>query len=66
MQADVAIVGGGVVGLAVALGLRAQGRTALNFFDCPECKKPVYKLDDASNEFTQCECGNLRWRYGKA
>ncbi len=40
--------------------------TALGFFDCPECKKPVYKLDDASNEFTQCECGDLRWRYGKA
>jgi glycine/D-amino acid oxidase-like deaminating enzyme len=29
MQADVAIVGGGVVGLAVALGLRAQGSTVL-------------------------------------
>ena len=29
MQADVAIVGGGVVGLAVALGLRAHGRTVL-------------------------------------
>lgn len=38
---------------------------ALDFFDCPICNKPVYKLDDTSNEFVQCQCGNLRWRYGK-
>lgn len=39
---------------------------ALEFFDCPNCDKPVYKLDDTSNEFVQCQCGYLRWRYGKA
>jgi energy-coupling factor transporter ATP-binding protein EcfA2 len=38
---------------------------ALKFFDCPNCKKPVYKLDDTSAEFVQCQCGHLRWRYGK-
>jgi len=38
---------------------------ALEFFDCPNCKKPVYKLNDASAELVQCQCSNLRWRYGK-
>ena len=38
---------------------------ALEFFDCPNCKKPVYKLGDKSAELVQCQCGNLRWRYGK-
>ncbi|HXU34803.1 MAG TPA: AAA family ATPase [Blastocatellia bacterium] len=40
--------------------------TALQFFKCPGCEKPVYKLDDSNAEFVQCECGNLRWRYGKS
>lgn len=39
---------------------------ALESFDCPSCKKPVYKLDAGNAEFVQCECGHLRWRYGKA
>ena len=38
---------------------------ALEFFDCPNCKKPVYKLNDESAELVQCQCSNLRWRYGK-
>ncbi len=38
---------------------------AMEFFECPCCKKPVHKLDDGSAEFVQCECGHLRWRYGK-
>jgi energy-coupling factor transporter ATP-binding protein EcfA2 len=38
---------------------------ALEFFDCPNCKKPVYKLNDVSAELVQCQCSNLRWRYGK-
>lgn len=38
---------------------------ALEFFDCPDCKKPVYKLNDARAELLQCQCSNLRWRYGK-
>jgi hypothetical protein len=39
---------------------------ALEFFGCPSCKKPVYKLDDARAELVQCQCGILQWRYGKA
>lgn len=37
----------------------------LELFDCSNCKKPVYKFDDASGELVQCQCSNLRWRYGK-
>lgn len=39
---------------------------ALGFFFCGDCKKSVYRLDDTSGEFVQCQCGKLRWRYGKA
>lgn len=39
---------------------------ALDFFNCPTCKKPVYKLTDAAAKFVQCECGSLRWQYGNA
>lgn len=37
---------------------------ALAAFDCDECGKPVYKLDDG-NGIMQCGCGAIRWRYGK-
>jgi recombinational DNA repair ATPase RecF len=40
--------------------------TALEAFKCKDCNKPVYKLDDDKAELTQCKCGHLRWRYGKA
>jgi recombinational DNA repair ATPase RecF/DNA-directed RNA polymerase subunit RPC12/RpoP len=40
--------------------------TALEAFKCKNCNKPVYKLDDDKGELTQCQCGHLRWRYGKA
>jgi hypothetical protein len=39
---------------------------ALEFFTCPECKKPIHKLEDTGVEIVQCQCGHLRWRYGKA
>jgi hypothetical protein len=39
---------------------------ALACFECPQCQKPVHKLDAGNAEFVQCECGHLRWRYGKA
>jgi len=45
--------------------LIAACEKALEFFDCPDCKKPVYKLEDKSAELVQCQCSNLRWRYGK-
>jgi hypothetical protein len=38
---------------------------ALELFDCPTCRKSVYRLDDETAELLQCQCGNLRWRYGK-
>ncbi len=31
---------------------------ALEFFSCPNCKKPVYKLDDTGAELVQCQCGH--------
>ena len=36
--------------------------TALELFNCPMCKKLVYKLTDAATKFVQCECGFLRWQ----
>jgi DNA repair exonuclease SbcCD ATPase subunit len=46
--------------------LIAECETALELFDCPNCKKAVYRLPDETAEILQCSCGNLRWRYGKA
>jgi len=39
---------------------------ALDVLKCTDCKKPVYKFEDSRAEILQCECGNLRWRYGNA
>lgn len=39
---------------------------ALSYFDCSICRKSISKLDDKNARLTQCECGALRWRYGKA
>ena len=39
---------------------------SLEYFDCSICKKPVYQTNDETREFVQCQCGHLRWRYGKA
>jgi hypothetical protein len=36
----------------------------MSLFKCGACAKPVYKLDDG-NGTKQCECGAMRWRYGK-
>lgn len=56
MQADVAIVGGGVVGLAVALGLRAQG-----------CQGPTVLVLDGDDGAFRASRGNfgLIWVQGK-
>jgi energy-coupling factor transporter ATP-binding protein EcfA2 len=48
-----------------AAKLLASCEHALNFLVCSSCKKPVHRLDDTSAEFLQCQCGHLRWRYGK-
>ncbi len=49
-----------------AKNLIAACEKALAFFDCPKCEKPVHKLHEERAEFVQCQCGHLRWRYGKA
>jgi hypothetical protein len=48
-----------------AAKLIAACEKALEFFTCPKCEKPVYKLEDAGAELVQCQCGHLQWRYGK-
>jgi energy-coupling factor transporter ATP-binding protein EcfA2 len=39
---------------------------ALSVFICSECSKSVGKNNDESSHIKQCQCGHLRWRYGKA
>jgi hypothetical protein len=39
---------------------------ALACFRCSNCGKPVWFADASGSEWTQCQCGSLRWRYGKA
>lgn len=38
---------------------------ALAFFKCSDCGKDVWFADAQGSELTQCQCGNIRWRYGK-
>ena len=38
---------------------------ALGFFRCPSCGKGIGFADAEAKEWTQCQCGNIRWRYGK-
>ena len=39
--------------------------TALEFFKCSSCGKGVWYADARSPELVQCECAEIRWRYGK-
>lgn len=39
---------------------------ALEVFVCQNCKKYLTKTNDAGSELVQCQCGQLRWRYGKS
>jgi hypothetical protein len=39
---------------------------ALEAFTCKACKKKVYFADAQGNEYLQCHCGEIRWRYGKS
>jgi hypothetical protein len=39
---------------------------ALEFFKCPSCSKNVWFTNAESCEWVQCQCGEIRWRYGKA
>lgn len=38
---------------------------ALEFFKCSSCCKFVWLADAANPEWVQCQCGQIRWRYGK-
>ncbi|WP_315766935.1 MULTISPECIES: AAA family ATPase [unclassified Bradyrhizobium] len=39
---------------------------ALNVFQCSACRQPLWMADAANKEWVQCQCGELRWRYGKS
>lgn len=38
---------------------------ALEFFRCPSCGKRIWFAHAEGSELVQCECGEIRWRYGK-
>lgn len=38
---------------------------ALEFFKCSSCRKRVWSANSAGSEWVQCQCGQIRWRYGK-
>jgi hypothetical protein len=39
---------------------------ALDFFTCPSCGKGIWFANAAGPGYCQCQCGDIRWRYGKA
>lgn len=39
---------------------------AIASFKCPSCHKPGWFATAGGPEWTQCQCGEIRWRYGKA
>jgi hypothetical protein len=39
---------------------------ALDFFKCSSCGKNVWFSDADCSDLLQCQCGEIRWRYGKA
>ena len=38
---------------------------ALSFFECSSCCKRVWAAEVKGSESVQCECREIRWRYGK-
>lgn len=40
--------------------------SALEVFKCSGCGKGVWFADAEGSEWVQCQCGEIRWRYGKA
>ncbi len=38
---------------------------ALESFKCASCSKGVWFADAGGSEWVQCQCGGVRWRYGK-
>lgn len=51
--------------LSEATKLIEACEAALAVFACGACKKPVWFAEAGGPEWIQCECGALRWRYGK-
>ena len=48
-----------------ASGLIEACEKAVESFKCSSCGKGVWFADAAASEWVQCQCGELRWRYGK-
>ena len=38
---------------------------ALAYFKCSSCGKNIWFAESESAELVQCQCGEIRWRYGK-
>jgi len=38
---------------------------AIELFKCSSCGKGVWFAGAGNSEWTQCQCGQIRWRYGK-
>jgi hypothetical protein len=39
---------------------------ALEFFTCSSCGRRVWFANSEGVEWVQCQCGHIRWRYGKS
>lgn len=50
---------------AEASKLIAACEGAIATFKCGSCDKPVWSADTGNSEILQCQCGQIRWRYGK-
>lgn len=38
---------------------------ALAVFTCGSCKKSLWRLEDTTSKLIRCDCGEIRWLYGK-
>jgi len=38
---------------------------ALDVFKCSDCSKQIWYADTGNSESVQCQCGEMRWRYGR-
>jgi hypothetical protein len=50
---------------AEAIKLIDACEKALDFFKCSSCDKGAWFADAEAAEWIQCQCGEIRWRYGK-
>ena len=49
-----------------AIKLLDACENAISQFKCVSCKRYVWRLTDNQSKWVQCQCGEIRWRYGKA